>query len=761
MQLRTPNKEAVEVLALRMRQWYEQPRDEFFEGVLDVATGVGKTFIIAAALDYYSALGFRNFAVIAPGRTILNKTVTQFSQGQKSLLPFLASTPKVITSENFTTSEVAASLTDNTQVKLYIFTVSSLLRPTSKAGRKTHKFQEGLGGAFYAHLDGLDDLIVFADEHHTYYGVAFGRAIRDLNPLALVGLTGTPDRRTPADQIIYRYPLAAAIAEKYVKTPVIVGRKDSRTDERTQLLDGAALLDLKAQALRTYCEAHGIPVIHPVMLVNCRDIAHARETVDYLTSDQFADGKYGAGGAVLEVHSDKTLEEKEKALTALDAVEEPSSPCRIIVQVGMLKEGWDVKNVYVIASLRSSVSEILTEQTLGRGLRLPFGGYTDMPLLNELDVLAHERYSDLLKKSNLLRETFIDKRTVIEKFINHEGREEVGITTAEVTAPVVFADGDGGAEGAGGASRPQAHDLGVPSEDGVVLQVGAEGGLGPAGSAPASGVPAPGSASGVIFGGVEDRLRDTQPQFMLPLEDVVLHVPVVRTTPVPVEFKLAVVTDLAPFRELGRRLAVSPDAELRRTRLGAALAQDTEGNRQARILPSEALQRVNAVQIVDDPDEALALVVQGVMADPLITKRQGEPQQVQRLLTAVLEGAGDKAGVLLSSYRPSVINGILRVIRGEKAKLGTAMQTLDEVRLAEFKPVRTQRPNPNPDRRTGKAKRGEPYIGWSKGLYEQAWFDSNPEREMANILDDTGDIKVWVRLHDNDLPILWSGAERT
>ena len=42
----------------------------------------------------------------------------------------------------------------------------------------------------------------------------------------------------------------------------------------------------------------------------------------------------------------------------------------------MLKEGWDVKNVYVIASMRASVSEVLTEQTLGRGMRLPFGEYT-------------------------------------------------------------------------------------------------------------------------------------------------------------------------------------------------------------------------------------------------------------------------------------------------------------------------------------------------------------------------------------------------
>ena len=53
----------------------------------------------------------------------------------------------------------------------------------------------------------------------------------------------------------------------------------------------------------------------------------------------------------------------------IDRLEDPGSPYRIIISVGMLKEGWDVKNVYVIASLRASVSDILTEQSLGRGLR--------------------------------------------------------------------------------------------------------------------------------------------------------------------------------------------------------------------------------------------------------------------------------------------------------------------------------------------------------------------------------------------------------
>ncbi|HEX9540791.1 MAG TPA: hypothetical protein VGA04_21720, partial [Streptosporangiaceae bacterium] len=86
-------------------------------------------------------------------------------------------------------------------------------------------------------------------------------------------------------------------------------------------------------------------------------------------------------------------DEKERALSDLQAVESPESPVRIIISVGMLKEGWDVKNVYVIASMRASVSEVMTEQTLGRGMRLPFGQYTGTELLDTLEVLAHEKYS--------------------------------------------------------------------------------------------------------------------------------------------------------------------------------------------------------------------------------------------------------------------------------------------------------------------------------------------------------------------------------
>src|SRR5690606_38040134 len=178
--------------------------------------------ILAAAIEYFAAEGVRNFAVITPGRTILDKTVANFTPGHpKSLLGGMETRPVVITSENFASAAMRAAMDDPSQVKLFIFTVQALLRPTSKQGRKTHAFQEGLGKAFYEHLQGLDDLIVFADEHHVYYGAKFSAAVRELHPQVLIGLTATPHPKTPAEQIIFRYPLAAAIAEQLVKTPVL------------------------------------------------------------------------------------------------------------------------------------------------------------------------------------------------------------------------------------------------------------------------------------------------------------------------------------------------------------------------------------------------------------------------------------------------------------------------------------------------------------------------------------------------------------
>ena len=58
-----------------MSQYQRRRETAAFEAVIDVATGVGKTYILAGAIDLFSAAyGVSNFVIITPGRTILEDT---------------------------------------------------------------------------------------------------------------------------------------------------------------------------------------------------------------------------------------------------------------------------------------------------------------------------------------------------------------------------------------------------------------------------------------------------------------------------------------------------------------------------------------------------------------------------------------------------------------------------------------------------------------------------------------------------------------
>jgi type III restriction enzyme len=90
----------------------------------------------------------------------------------------------------------------------------------------------------------------------------------------------------------------------------------------------------------------------------------------FIESDDFFRGRFK--DKVVEVHSAQPGEESEEALQRLVALEHDGRT-QIVIHVNKLKEGWDVNNLYTIVPLRASASDILTEQTLGRGLRLPYG----------------------------------------------------------------------------------------------------------------------------------------------------------------------------------------------------------------------------------------------------------------------------------------------------------------------------------------------------------------------------------------------------
>lgn len=736
LDLRTPNKEAVDNLATAISQHFDvEGRPSPFECVVDSATGVGKTFILVGAIEYFAAQGVRNFAVITPGKTIRNKTIGHFTAGhRKCLLGNMESQPFLVTADNFDSPATRVIIEDDSRVKIYVFSVQALTAPTSKQGKRTHKFQEGLGDGFYQHLAGLDDLMVFADEHHCYWGDSWSGAIADLDPYAVVGLTATPDPRTPDDQIIYRYPLAAAIADRYVKTPVIVGRRDDRNDSVTKLSDGVTLLRYKANAVAAYAAENDLTPVNPVMLVVAQNVDEADEYGAILRSDEFEGGAYK--DAILVVHSRLTGDKKEQALAELEAVEDPDSPIRVIISVGMLKEGWDVKNVYVIAAMRALASKVLTEQTLGRGLRLPFGQYTDVEMLDTLEVLAHEKYDALLRSANVLNEQFIDKRTRAVLKENAQGQTVAVVETTTVSTPVILDPTDGTATTNG--------------TDVVAEQANQTGGV------------------AVSSLDTREAAAKQQSSSQQPVEVIYeprpgmpdIKVPRLLMTSVQTPFSLADITDLDPFRRLGRQIAANPEAELRRMRVSARVVSGPDGLRRTELVTTTAADRLTASASLLPLLDARKALIDALLAAPIVPKRANQAMPADTIVGAFIDGIGSgNAESVLSAYGDRAAARLVALVTAEHRKFVSKPVYEEVVELKALGGKRASRRVVLLER-TGRFVKSLAYDSFSRSMYDADWFDSEPERKVANIVDDSNDVACWVRLHIGEMPILWRSDGR-
>ena len=407
LELRCPNKEAVQKF---LNHYYnsENNPEKLSEYILSVATGVGKTYIIAAILNYLAeAEKITNFLIVAPGKIIREKTINNFSLNKPNSLAdkLTIKPPHIIDIKNFHT----AKTTDKNQVKLFIFTVQSLTQARGKTARKTSNYDELLGQSLREHLSKLDDLVILSDEHHLYYGERFSEAIRELKPKILIGLTGTPHEKTPPKEIIFRYPLARALKDELIKKPVIVGRKDSYDNEKTKLEDALLRLKSKQEQLKLYTKIYKLEPRKALMLIIAHDIQHAEETETLLKSE--------CNLTETEIIRIDSSNINETLAQELQTIDDFNNPKKIIIAVGMLKEGWDVKNVYVLVPLRAFASQIFTEQIIGRGLRLPFGKWVEdnFKELNRLEIITHDRFQELLKQRETLTKKLFGSDTVEEE----------------------------------------------------------------------------------------------------------------------------------------------------------------------------------------------------------------------------------------------------------------------------------------------------------------------------------------------------------
>jgi type III restriction enzyme len=703
LDLRAPNAAALDVLARK----FDESGGEPFEVVCDLATAVGKTYIAAGLLEYVVAQGVRNFLIVVPSRPILRKTVNNFTRAHAKAVPGLSHDLLVVTGDNFERAEVGTALEDEDVVKLFVFTVQQLLKPGEKASRRVRDPNENIGAGLYEHLQAAGDLVVIADEHHSYFGKKFSAAIRDLDAMALVGLTATVDPKTPAEQIVYRYTLGQAIGDKLVKTPVLVGRKDDRRDVETQLADGVALLAAKRDAVATYCAQTGAASVNPVMFVVCQSIDDADEVAEILRRPDFFGDEYA--DAVLTIHSDAA----EDALERLEKVEEPGSPVRVIVSVSMLKEGWDVKNIYVICALRALASQVLTEQTMGRGLRLPFGRLTGIEMLDTLEVLGHDRYEELLRRSGALLRGLVTNR------LEDTGLDHVNPTTglAEPPAPTL---------GAGVAPAPLA------GED--VAAEGVEAGLRVADIEERKAQVAAEAADLATAVGIDQ----SQPTF---------YVPGLTRTITASEFSLSSI-DEEDFRALGRSLAAEPEEMLKRTKLEVVIVND-----RPEIRPAPATDRVLAAPYELNLGEGADTLVAAVLNLGLVKQSRREMNAARRLVDALLDGLGDGAERRLGAFMNTAVGLAGDLVR----KRHRSTPVIEDLVVTEepFRPTRFLRWRKLTANRHGKFDPKKAYEGWEKSLVHIEWFDSSTERDFANLIDETDAVTRWARLHTGELVVPW------
>jgi type III restriction enzyme len=380
-----------------------------------LATGVGKTRLMGAFISYlHLAHGIKNFFVLAPNLTIYNKLITDFTPNTSKyvftgITEFAINPPEIITGDNYE-MRARTILDEQISCKINIFNISKI-NSEVRGGKspKIKRLSEYIGESYFDYLSQLKDLVILMDESHRYRASAGVRAINELKPLLGLEVTATPFIETnkgsvPFKNVIYDYPLGRAMSDGFVKDPAVVTRKDfnpasmsPEAIERLKLEDGIYLHENIKAELETYAIQTGKKIVKPFMLIIARDITHAIDLMRLIQSDEFAEGEYKH--KVIQVDSSKTGAQEDEMVDRLLKVESPDEPTEIVIHVNMLKEGWDVTNLYTIVPLRAANSKILIEQSIGRGLRLPYGMRTGVEIVDRLNIVCHDKFQEIVDEA--------------------------------------------------------------------------------------------------------------------------------------------------------------------------------------------------------------------------------------------------------------------------------------------------------------------------------------------------------------------------
>jgi type III restriction enzyme len=396
--------------------------------VVKMATGAGKTKVLSllVAWSYFHKLYepkstlARNFLIIAPNIIVLDRLRTDFDG-----LRIFFNDP--VLPDN---GHAGHNWRDDFQIALHIQDDVRIVRPTgnifltnihrvylgevpepslededlrdyflapfgAKPAGKTTDSNTDLGEI----VREIGELAVFNDEAHHIHDsrLAWFQCIQDIHHRLLqkdlrlaiqVDVTATPrhDNGAIFVQTVSDYPLVEAIAQNVVKHPVLpdAASRAKLAEQKSPIITEkyADYLQLGVEEWRKSYAEHEKLGKKAVLFVMVDDTKNCDEVGTYL--EKICPELQNAvlvihtktNGEISEASSGKSKDELERLRKQSNEIDTWKSPYKAIVSVLMLKEGWDVRNVTVIVGLRAyaAKSNILPEQTLGRGLRRMYFG---------------------------------------------------------------------------------------------------------------------------------------------------------------------------------------------------------------------------------------------------------------------------------------------------------------------------------------------------------------------------------------------------
>ena len=381
---------------------------DFMSLTFALATGVGKTRLMGAFIAYlYTQHDIKNYFVVAPNTTIYEKLKKDLSDFNSPKYVFkglgcFSTPPQIITDDDYRSKTLSLFESD---IRIFVYNIDKF----NKEGANMKKVNEVIGDSFYQYLSNLPDLVLIMDESHHYRAEKGAQALNELNPLLGLELTATPlvssgTKQVPFRNVVFEYPLSKAIEDGYTRTPFAVTRSDidfynfgDEQLDKMMILDGITCHESTKRKLKVYADNHDKPLVKPFMLVVCKDTDHAAWVESFIKSDECRNGEYR--NKTIIVHSKQKGSETEANTRLLLDVENPDNPVEIVIHVNMLKEGWDVNNLYTIVPLRTAASKILREQMVGRGLRLPYGERTGDRDVDAVMLTAHDKFDDILAEA--------------------------------------------------------------------------------------------------------------------------------------------------------------------------------------------------------------------------------------------------------------------------------------------------------------------------------------------------------------------------